>query len=506
MMRRRHSGEERPSGRSLRWIWLLLGSLMLCSPKPTIAQLLSPGKLASAHAELSGVRNCTRCHALGGGGSSNAKCLECHPPVRNRLTEQTGLHATFADANCGDCHKDHFGVDFDLIRFDTTGFDHDSAGYALDGSHAEIGCRDCHRPKFVIASDVIAYGREHGTTETTFLGVATTCLACHGPEDPHVRQFPNHTCDACHGASKWDELTPFDHDLSRYRLTGLHRDVACDECHEPIRRRDGEPYIKYVDIAYGRCQDCHEDEHEGEMGDACTECHNTRGWNRINRTTFEGRFDHESTDFALIGAHADGECSSCHGPRPRRDNEVYVRFAAAAQQQAYPPPVADDCVSCHRDSHRGEFADAPGGIVCENCHTQAAWQPAEYDIERHNRDAAFALAGAHVATPCFACHENAARDPEVAVWHLDPYDCVSCHESDDPHQFQFPDTACDSCHDEEAFTIAVFDHDNTRYPLDGKHRDVPCADCHPEETSPAGTSFVRYAPVGMDCGDCHRQN
>jgi len=163
-------------------------------------------------------------------------------------------------------------------------------------------------------------------------------------------------------------------------------------------------------------------------------------------------------------------------------------------------------MSCHQDSHQGEFENALGDIRCEGCHNQAVWVPAEYDIERHNRDAEFVLTGAHVATPCAACHNVAQDDQQVAVWHFDTDECVSCHEADDPHESQFPDSACDDCHDDESFNVMDFDHADTRYLLDGEHRDVPCADCHPDELGPDGTSFVRYAPLGMDCKACHGDN
>lgn len=506
-MRREHSDGSRRVGKAWPWIWLLPGSLMVLSPKLATAQLISPGKLAQAHAELSGVRNCTRCHSLGRAGTSNDKCLDCHKPLRNRLREQKGLHATAAEKNCATCHKDHVGPDFDMVLFDTTAFRHDSTGFELAGSHAELGCRECHQPQLIIASDVIAYAREHHVAETTFLGVGTTCVARHEPgDDPHAGQFPGQPCEDCHGESTWNELVGFDHDATRYRLLDLHRDVTCEECHKPLRPRRGTPYVQYVQMAFERCEDCHEDEHKGKMVGECIDCHTTSGWDRINRTTFEERFDHDSTEFPLVGAHGDAKCSTCHGPSPTRNDTLYISFVPATQQQAYPPPVAEDCLSCHRDSHRGAFADAVGGIACESCHHETAWEPAEYDIARHNRDTDFALTGAHVATLCFACHEIAEGDRQVAVWHFDRDDCVSCHESDDPHQSQFPDTACDDCHDDESFTVAVFDHDKTRYPLDGEHRDVPCADCHPEEMNPDGTSFVRYAPLGMDCRDCHGTN
>jgi len=507
MMRREHSDAGRHVGTAQTCIWLLLGSLMLMAPNLATAQLVSPGKLADAHAELSGVKNCTRCHTLGRrGGLSNDKCLECHVPLRNRVREQKGLHATVADKKCADCHKDHVGPDFDMVRLDTATFRHDSTGFKLVASHAELGCRECHHAALLTAPDVIAYAAEHGIAETTFLGVGTTCLACHQPDDPHARQFPNQPCEDCHGESTWDELPGFDHNETRYRLVDLHRDVKCEECHKPIRRRGAEPYVQYVDMAFASCTDCHEDTHKGERGEECTDCHDTSGWDQINRATFEERFDHETTEFALHGAHADAKCRSCHGPGPTVNDSVHIAYKPEPKRQAYPIPVAEDCLSCHRDSHQRAFENTVGGMACESCHNETAWQPAEYDIERHDRDTEFALTGAHIATPCFACHEVTDGARQVTRWHFDRDDCVSCHDGDDPHQVQFPDTACEECHNDESWTVAKFDHDSTRYRLDGEHRDVPCADCHPEETTSEGTSFVRYAPLGMECGDCHAKN
>jgi hypothetical protein len=51
--------------------------------------------------------------------------------------------------------------------------------------------------------------------------------------------------------------------------------------------------------------------------------------------------------------------------------------------------------------------------------------------------------------------------------------------------------------------VAHFDHDRTRYPLDGSHRDVACGACHALESRPDGTQLRRFRPVGMQCEDCH---
>jgi hypothetical protein len=55
----------------------------------------------------------------------------------------------------------------------------------------------------------------------------------------------------------------------------------------------------------------------------------------------------------------------------------------------------------------------------------------------------------------------------------------------------------------ETFRIAAFDHSRTRFPLDGRHRDVECADCHVMVTAADGREFRRYRPVGTQCRDCH---
>jgi hypothetical protein len=165
--------------------------------------------------------------------------------------------------------------------------------------------------------------------------------------------------------------------------------------------------------------------------------------------------------------------------------------------------VVQSCLSCHVDYHADEFREVTGGAVCENCHGEDAWFPTTYDIDRHNRESAFALDGAHVATPCTACHNNPDYGHEALTFGFAQQACTDCHSAEDPHQAQFDDTACDDCHVTKSFAIAPFDHDQTQYPLDGEHRPVPCEDCHTIETSPDGASFARYKPLGTVCRDCH---
>ena len=432
---------------------------------------------------------------------ANANCLECHTPLRDRLAEQKGFHATVRDQNCGECHKDHFGLEFDAIRLDTAGFDHEKTGYQLKDGHVDVPCRDCHQPAFITAADVKRFKAEHGAIEETLLGVGTTCGLCHRKDDPHKDQFPRRRCEECHVETTWDDVDRFDHGATRYRLTGKHRDVDCGDCHEPTGRKKGQ--ARYAGLDFANCTPCHDDVHSGSLGRGCARCHVTLDWHRLVRSDIERDFDHDDTEFSLRGTHGDAECKVCHSLALAVTDELRITFTAKSRNYTYPIPVMTDCVSCHRDYHRNVFASAPGGIDCESCHDETAWVPSEYGVDRHNRDAEFELAGAHQAVPCYACHGSAELAPDSLHFRIADQDCESCHDDDDPHGTQFTDRRCKDCHDTKSYKTDPFDHDATEYPLDGKHRDVPCNSCHMLAAGSTGQMIRIYTPLETDCRSCH---
>ena len=60
---------------------------LLATAWPASAQLgslLSPGRLAKAHAQLEGLSNCQQCHEQGRKVTA-AKCLGCHKPIADRM-------------------------------------------------------------------------------------------------------------------------------------------------------------------------------------------------------------------------------------------------------------------------------------------------------------------------------------------------------------------------------------------------------------------------------------
>ena len=155
-----------------------LALLLVLLAAPAQAQLIAPGKLTEAHARFEGLSGCTNCHALGQRGIEPQKCLACHTPLRARIRRDEGFHAD-VDRDCATCHKDHFGRDFDPVRFDTDAFDHRKTGYPLLGEHAGADCQSCHQPRFITAADVRAFKLAAGRLDETYLGLANDCATCH---------------------------------------------------------------------------------------------------------------------------------------------------------------------------------------------------------------------------------------------------------------------------------------------------------------------------------------
>lgn len=110
----------------------------------------------------------------------------------------------------------------------------------------------------------------------------------------------------------------------------------------------------------------------------------------------------------------------------------------------------------------------------------------------------FPLTGKHVQVQCESCHKPPA-DGGAADWvRFEPLPherCIDCHR--DPHGGTLGNR-CVECHSTVGWLQIAgerFDHSRTRYPLEGRHRDLACAKCHSEQ---------RKKPAFAACTDCHR--
>lgn len=453
--------------RGLPYLFLLAA---LVPVRPAAAQLISPGKLTAAHADLEGVTNCTSCHALGQRGIAPAKCLDCHTPLQARIRRDEGFHATVA-RDCGSCHKEHFGRAFDPVRLDPDRFDHADTGYDLVGDHRGLECQQCHQPRFITDRDVRAFKGRAGRLDRTFLGLADDCQTCHRADNPHGAGFADAECASCHDARGWDRIAPFDHAETGFALVGAHAEATCTACH--ATDDDG---IVFTGLA-GTCASCHraENPHGGQFrGQDCASCHDARAWD------VAARFSHDRTAFPLTGRHRGVACGSCHGP--------------VSGQTDFSAPAFDTCASCHADPHGGAL-----GADCATCHATTGWEEMarSFDAGRFDHAAAtgFALVGAHGRLDCAACHARPERRddaihivfaagasgsfPEIVA-----DDCQSCHR--DVHDGAFTDlpggTACASCHGQEDWLPTSFGVERhnaeTDFALTGGHLATPCFACH----------------------------
>jgi len=186
----------------------------------------------------------------------------------------------------------------------------------------------------------------------------------------------------------------------------------------------------------------------------------------------------------LIEAHArfESECSKYHRPLERGGqdalcldchDDVDADRKAGRGFHGRSPAVAraEACRTCHPD-HRGRDADVTG-LFAET-------------FEHRFTD--YPLDGAHATVPCGSCHPAAKAHRDA------PHDCVACHRDDDPHGDSMSDD-CADCHRTSGWREARFDHDRTRFPLRGAHRETACALCHPGPDP-------KDAPE--DCVGCHR--
>jgi hypothetical protein len=122
----------------------------------------------------------------------------------------------------------------------------------------------------------------------------------------------------------------------------------------------------------------------------------------------------------------------------------------------------------------------------------------------HDRTS-FKLTGHHRDTACTGCHAI-LTDP--ATPELEQYleftvasfrRCSDCHP--DPHEGRLG-ASCERCHGTSGWQRlegAEFDHDKTRFRLEGKHRALVCESCHP----PGRPSRVDRFEL---CSDCHQDN
>lgn len=524
---------------------ILSGFFLLMVFRVANAQI-SPGDLSNAHANLEGMTKCVQCHVLGE-SVTNEKCLDCHKEMNQLIHQKRGYHASveIAGKKCLECHNEHHGRNFALVKFDKGNFDHKLAGYELKGKHKEIECVECHKDQF-IAKKV---SQKKGFS---YLGLETNCTACH--TDRHKGSLGT-DCTKCHNFEAFKPAKGFDHKSTDFPLIGKHARVECKKCHDiEIAQKDTIQRFKR-DLPKS-CVACHDDVHKGRFGTNCLDCHNQESFHQVRNLK---DFDHSKTNYPLLGQHQTVKCENCHTTKEYTNpvkhascNDCHSdyhkgQFSVAGKSpdcsqchtvNGFSPSLftiekhnegkfkldgshlatpciachkKDDnwsfrniglrCVDCHKNIHREEMSEKYyPNQRCENCHTVSAWDEVKFE---HNLTP-FTLEGKHAGQSCRKCHFNDASDDSFTQQFSSlTKSCTQCHT--DVHQGQFVEegsTQCDRCHTFNNWDPSKFNHNNTRFKLDGGHEGVECFKCHTDETQ-NGVSYTKYKFEDIKCAVCH---
>lgn len=426
----------------------------------TSAQI-SPGDLSSPHSHLEGISNCTQCHVLGSKVSSE-KCLACH----TEINLQKGYHSSteVKGKQCFDCHNDHHGKNFQLIRLDVKTFNHNLTGFPLSIPHSKKECKDCHNAKSITDQKIKA-------KKYTYMGVNRECLTCH--DDYHQTTLSS-SCLNCHNPDAFKPATKFNHTNAKFQLVGKHANVECLKCHK-VDVKDGKRFQEFQGVAHANCTNCHKDPHQNQFGQNCRQCHSEESFHVIKGKNF----DHSKTNFNLVDKHLSVDCKSCH------------------KTKLTDPIKHDHCADCHTDYHNNQFAKNNISPDCSQCHSTKGFDLYSFTIEQHNIGS-FPLLGAHAPVTCNQCHKKQEK------WSFRDIgkNCKDCHT--DYHNNQFskkgvsPD--CSQCHIVKGFnfvTYTIEQHNKSLFPLLGAHMATACNDCHKKQEK------WSFKDIGNNCKDCH---
>jgi len=335
----------------------------------------------------------------------------CHLTTWNQTNNP--VHRTsgplFAATNCSACHT--------TLGWDTAAsFDHSTTGFALTGKHVSPSptpCVSCH------------VGNSYTLT-------SPACYGCHLTDWQNTAKLgasvPNHmtsgyptTCESCHTTTSWLGAI-FNHNTTRFPLTGAHTSVACNSCHTSSTP----PALD--------CYSCHTAQWQstvtlaltnssvpnhvtaGFVSATCASCHTTSSWSGAV-------FNHNATKFPLTGAHTTVACNLCH-------------------LSSTPPPL--DCASCHTAQWQSTAtmggsvpnhlaADATvAGIIptsCGTCHTTTNWLGAPFTHSWFNPN------HGNAGGVCITCHLSSLG---AASGTYTVFQCTGCHGNNNSANFNHP--------------------------------------------------------------------
>ena len=301
-------------------------------------------------------------------------CVSCHQKDYAATTNPNHAAGGFP-TTCENCHSDQ--------RLAAGHVRPQPDRFPLTGAHTQRGLRAG------ATSAAATRGRPPTATRATRRTTRGTTNPNHAASG-----FPTQ-CQSCHNTSAWKPAN-FDHNSTRFPLTGAHTRVDCAKCHVGGRYA-GTPTD---------CYSCHQANYAATTNPnhaasgfptQCQACHNTTAWRPAS-------FNHNSTRFPLTGAHTRADCARCH---------------AGGRYTGTPT----DCYSCHQANYAAttnpNHRAASFPTQCQTCHTTSAWKPATFD---HDGRYFPIYSGTHRGrwSSCSECHVNPGN--------YKAFECILCHE------------------------------------------------------------------------------
>ena len=201
----------------------------------------------------------------------------------------------------------------------------------------------------------------------------------------------------------------------------------------------------------------------------CVQCHTSTNWS-VDRTSMI--FNHDNTNFKLIGQHKSVNCKECHTTLDFKNKRV-------------------SCTECHTDMHNSTL-----GNDCSRCHTPNSWI-IKNTSEMHQQSR-FPLLGAHKTASCSSCHKSSSS------LQFEPLgiECNDCHQQDfrnttsPNHVLGGYSTNCLECHSSGSTSWNTKTIDHSFFPLTSGHA-IGCTQCHVSG---------KFAKLPTVCNSCHQKN
>lgn len=418
---------------------------------------------------------CSRCHEINKKevykfpNAERQFCVTCHKNVHEQQ-----FSGKFNNKSCAECHT---AKDFKMLK----SFNHNKTRFSITGQHQKIykDCRQCH----------VKTRTPLPTTPPRYAGKfifenpdQDFCIDCHKNihKEQFTHKFSRMPCSECHSTSSFKSIQKFNHNATRFRLTGRHKEIEknCKQCHKPSSKmlatkppRRAKKFV-FEGVEKDFCSECHSNVHKDQFHSkfsnmACSQCHTTKDFGK--RTAF----DHDRTRFDIRGKHKELKCEECH---TQTKSLLTKKPKRLAHRFIFSDLYKRDCQTCHKDPHKGDM-----GNRCSNCHEETAWKKS---LDFHKN---FSLKGIHYTLTCDECHVE-----DRALSGLSE-NCIFCHRKDDVHAGTLPN--CVDCHRQYFWEMTAFRHSMSLFPLRGAHRGLDCTECH---------STGHYQGVASECRDCHQ--